>query len=182
VTPLNKRRQYRELPDAELGPELDDRIQAMTRVADLDVEQFEANAHLQRVVVRLRRLLDLVASSAGLSLIRGVSRDPATSTLNRPVVLPPASEPKHGVELRVTAVPASVRGIDEPRLSVEAELSTLGDRPIRLGRGQWSLRAYLHDGMEQGSIDARGIWRSERSLPAEDLQHLILEYRLETSR
>jgi hypothetical protein len=169
------------LPDAELNPELDARIQAMTHVADLDVEQVEANAGVHRMVVHLRHLVDRVASSAGPSPIRSVSRDPAALTLNGAIVLPPASEPRHGVELRVTAVPSSGRGVDEPRLSVEAELSTLGDRPIRLGQGQWSLTAYLHDGVEQGRIDARGIWRSERPLTAEEIRALILEYRLETS-
>jgi hypothetical protein len=178
---LGKRRQYRELPDAELSPELDARIQAMTHVADLDVAQDEANAGVRRVVVHLRRLVDRVASSVGPSPTRSVSRDPAALTLNRPLVLPPASEPRHGVELRVTVVPSSARDVDEPRLSVEAELSTLGDQPIRLGRGQWSLIAYLHDGVEQGSIDSRGIWHAERPLTADEIRDLILEYRLEPS-
>ena len=36
---MAERRQYRELPDLELGPELDENIRAATEVADRDIEE-----------------------------------------------------------------------------------------------------------------------------------------------
>lgn len=36
---MQKRRRYRELPDIELGRELDEKIRTMTELADRDVEE-----------------------------------------------------------------------------------------------------------------------------------------------
>jgi predicted DNA binding CopG/RHH family protein len=36
---MNQRRSYRDLPDLELSGELDDKILAMTRVADQDIDE-----------------------------------------------------------------------------------------------------------------------------------------------
>ncbi len=40
---MDKRRQYRKLPDAELGPDLDEQVRFMTELADRDVEETRVN-------------------------------------------------------------------------------------------------------------------------------------------
>ena len=40
---MNKRRQYRELPDIELDSELDKRIRAMTELAERDIRETRVN-------------------------------------------------------------------------------------------------------------------------------------------
>jgi hypothetical protein len=50
VTVVRKRRQYSELPDLELGVELDAQIRAMTELADLHVEELRAKARVRSLV------------------------------------------------------------------------------------------------------------------------------------
>ena len=42
MTRSNQRRQYRELPDLELGPELDQKIREMVMIADRDIAELHA--------------------------------------------------------------------------------------------------------------------------------------------
>ena len=47
---MQKRRQYAELPDTELSPELDRKIRAMTQAADRDIEELQAKARIHSIV------------------------------------------------------------------------------------------------------------------------------------
>lgn len=52
---MQKRRQYRELPDIELGPALDRKIRAMTLAADRDIAELQAKARIHSVVLSFLR-------------------------------------------------------------------------------------------------------------------------------
>lgn len=43
--PIKKRRNYRELPDLELPPEIDAKVRAMTAVADQQIDEVRDERH-----------------------------------------------------------------------------------------------------------------------------------------
>jgi len=52
---MQKRHQYSELPDIELGPALDRKIRAMTQAADRDIEELQAKARIRSLVLSFLR-------------------------------------------------------------------------------------------------------------------------------
>ena len=51
---MKKKRQYTELPDLELGEELDAKVRAMTELADRDIAEFRAKEPVARKGTRQR--------------------------------------------------------------------------------------------------------------------------------
>ncbi len=58
---MNRRRSYRDLPDIELSDELDDKIRALTRVADQDIDESRVTIQWgQEQLATVKRAADLL--------------------------------------------------------------------------------------------------------------------------
>jgi predicted DNA binding CopG/RHH family protein len=58
---VNRRHSYRDLPDVELSDELDDKIRALTRVADQDIDESRVTIQWgQEQLATVKRAADLL--------------------------------------------------------------------------------------------------------------------------